>query len=84
MFGFIADAILRFLDDNGIEGGRKGQKQLLLGFTFSYPVDQTGLNVGTLMHWNKGFEVAGVVGQDVVALLNKAMAECVWLSIIVP
>lgn len=73
MFDFIATAVDRFLEENKIKGGRRGQKKLPLGFTFSYPVDQTAINVGTLMHWNKGFEVKGVVGQDVCQLLRDAL-----------
>ena len=72
MFDFIADVVQQFLDENGIVGGRKGQKTLKLGFTFSYPVDQTALDYGTLMHWNKGFDVKGVVGKDVAGLLRSA------------
>jgi hexokinase len=72
LFDWIADAILGFLVENGISGGLIGSEQLLLGFTFSFPVDQTAVNVGTLMHWNKGFSVSGVVHENVVALLDAA------------
>jgi hexokinase len=53
MFDFIADVVLQFLDESGIVGGRKGQQPLKLGFTFSYPVDQTKLDVGTLMQYKE-------------------------------
>jgi hexokinase len=49
-----------------------GQPKLHLGFTFSFPVEQTRLNTGKLLQWNKGFEVAGVLGEDVVGLLRDA------------
>lgn len=73
MFDFIADAIVMFLDEHQIMMGRKGQPTMKLGFTFSFPVDQTALDAGTLMHWNKGFEAKGVVGKDVVHLLRSAL-----------
>lgn len=41
-----------------------------LGFTFSFPVHQIGINRGTLIRWTKGFDIADVVGQDVCALLQ--------------
>lgn len=43
-----------------------------LGFTFSFPVKQEGLNKGTLIKWTKGFHATGVVGKDVVQMLNEA------------
>lgn len=73
LFGFIAECILEFLDENKIDCGREGQEELVLGFTFSYPIDQTSINSGTLIHWNKGFEIEGVVGKDVVRLLESAL-----------
>ncbi|PBP22359.1 hexokinase, partial [Diplocarpon rosae] len=42
-----------------------------LGFTFSFPVHQVGINRGTLMRWTKGFNIADAVGQDVCMLLQK-------------
>ena len=44
------------------------------GFTFSFPVEQTAINAGSLVHWTKGFTAKGVPGQDVVRLLNEALA----------
>ncbi|KAH3674847.1 hypothetical protein WICMUC_003050 [Wickerhamomyces mucosus] len=44
-----------------------------LGFTFSYPVNQTALNQGTLLRWTKGFNIQEVVGTDVVAELQKEL-----------
>ena len=46
---------------------------LPLGFTFSFPVLQTSINVGKLVRWTKGFTCSGVEGQDVVALLQRAL-----------
>jgi len=48
---------------------------LPLGFTFSFPVLQTSINVGKLVRWTKGFTCSGVEGQDVVALLQRALQE---------
>jgi hexokinase len=42
-----------------------------LGFTFSFPVHQIGINRGTLIRWTKGFDIPDAIGQDVCALLQK-------------
>ncbi|KAH8811433.1 hypothetical protein F5884DRAFT_274080 [Xylogone sp. PMI_703] len=42
-----------------------------LGFTFSFPVHQVGINRGTLIRWTKGFDIPDAIGQDVCALLQK-------------
>jgi len=44
-----------------------------LGFTFSFPVQQTSIKSGLLMKWTKGFTASGVIGEDLCALLNKSM-----------
>ena len=49
------------------------KETLPLGFTFSFPCRQKGLAVGELITWTKGFKCSGVEGQDVVALLKKAI-----------
>lgn len=49
-----------------------GQK-LPLGFTFSFPCKQEGLDVGRLITWTKGFDCEGVEGEDVVRLLHEAI-----------
>ena len=53
---------------------RKIQDETLpLGFTFSFPLQQEGLNKATLVKWTKGFNCAGVEGEDVVRLLQEAL-----------
>jgi hexokinase len=42
-----------------------------LGFTFSFPVHQMGINKGTLIRWTKGFNIPDAVGRDVCALLQQ-------------
>lgn len=43
-----------------------------LGFTFSFPLQQSGLTSGRLISWTKGFKCSGVEGEDVVKLLQEA------------
>ncbi|SJM88134.1 probable Glucokinase-1 [Zygosaccharomyces bailii] len=48
-------------------------KELKLGFTFSYPVQQKGLGSGTLIRWTKGFKIKDTVGKDVVQLYQREL-----------
>lgn len=70
LFDFIADCVGEFLQNNHTT---QSNKSLSLGFTFSFPVNQTGVAQGTLIEWTKGFSTKGVVGKDVVELLNESL-----------
>merc|ERR1711936_761661 len=68
LFDHIANCLANFVLD------RKIQDEILpLGFTFSFPLKQEGLNKATLVKWTKGFNCAGVEGEDVVKLLQEAL-----------
>ncbi|GIL69534.1 hypothetical protein Vretimale_13553 [Volvox reticuliferus] len=45
----------------------------VLGFCFSFAVEQDGLASGKLLAWTKGFSCPGVVGNDPCALLSAAL-----------
>lgn len=66
---YIADCVDSFLTENGSD---KYDSDLQLGFTFSFPVNQTAINRGTLMQWTKGFACTGAVGKDVVVMLQDS------------
>lgn len=55
--------------------GNNEQDLFDLGFTFSFPVRQFGINSGTLIRWTKGFNIPDAVGHDVCALLQSAIDE---------
>jgi len=71
LFDFIASRIKLFLSKNNLSGVKHS-----LGFTFSFPVKQTGIAAGDLVCWTKGFRTKGVIGKDVVWLLNEALIRC--------
>jgi len=71
LFDFIAASIDSFLTEKNLPKTSKYG----LGFTFSFPVRQTGIKAGSLILWTKGFSASGVVGNDVVALLEKALKQ---------
>jgi len=43
-----------------------------LALTFSFPVEQTALDSGTLLTWTKGFSAKNAIGKDIVKLLQDA------------
>ncbi len=71
LFDFIASRLKLFLSKNDLLGAKH-----FLGFTFSFPVKQTGIATGDLVCWTKGFSAKGVIGKDVVRLLNEALIRC--------
>jgi hexokinase len=48
-----------------------------MGITFPFPVEKTALNTGKLLRWTKEVSTnaptGGVVGQDIVELLQDAL-----------
>lgn len=69
-FDHIADCLAQFLEKMGIK-----DKKLPLGFTFSFPCQQTKLDEAVLMSWTKGFKPSGVEGMEVVSLLRKSIKK---------
>ncbi|XP_044052179.1 hexokinase-2 [Siniperca chuatsi] len=70
LFEHIADCLANFLEKLGIK-----DKKLPLGFTFSFPCQQTKLDESVLVSWTKGFKSSGVEGKDVVSLLRKSIKK---------
>ncbi|XP_019433678.1 PREDICTED: hexokinase-2, chloroplastic-like [Lupinus angustifolius] len=73
LFDFIALRLAKFAaKEHGRFHFLPGRKREI-GFTFSFPVNQTSIDSGILIKWTKGFAVSGTTGKDVVACLNEAM-----------
>ncbi|KAF6081402.1 hexokinase 3 [Phyllostomus discolor] len=70
LFDLIVDCILNFQQKQGLSG-----QSLPLGFTFSFPCRQVGLDQGILLNWTKGFSASDCEGQDVVGLLRQAIVR---------
>ncbi|KAM6222148.1 hexokinase-3 [Rhynchocyon petersi] len=70
LFDHIVDCIVDFQQRQGLGG-----QSLPLGFTFSFPCRQVGLDQGILLNWTKGFKASDCEGQDVVALLREAIGR---------
>ena len=86
LFAFIAEHIKAFIKEHHYDQyeshvrrretmstpeGYRDEHIFRLGFTFSFPVQQVGINKGYLIRWTKGFDIADAVGKDVCALLQK-------------
>ncbi|NWT71685.1 HXK3 protein, partial [Prunella himalayana] len=67
LFDHIIDCIIDFQTKQNLM-----TQTLPLGFTFSFPCKQVGLDKALLLTWTKGFSASGCVGQDVVQLLRDA------------
>ena len=85
LFSFLAKQIENFLREHHAEHfeshlrrrstvshpeGYRDEPIFRLGFTFSFPVQQLGINKGNLIRWTKGFNIQDAVGKDVCALLQ--------------
>ncbi|XP_004587446.2 hexokinase-3 [Ochotona princeps] len=68
LFDHIVDCIVDFQRKQGLSG-----RSLPLGFTFSFPCKQLGLDQGILLNWTKGFNASDCEGEDVVYLLREAI-----------
>ncbi len=85
LFAFIAQRIDSFIKEHHYDQyehhirrrdtmstpeGYRDEHIFRLGFTFSFPVQQVGINKGYLIRWTKGFDIPDAVGKDVCALLQ--------------
>lgn len=87
LFSFLAKQIEIFLQTHHEEhyfshikrrqtGDKISEQEIFnLGFTFSFPVQQIGINKGLLMRWTKGFDIHDAIGKDVCALLQTEIDE---------
>ena len=69
LFRFLAECIKDFLEKRDLVS----VEEMSLGFTFSFPMSQEALDVGKLVNWTKSFNCPGVIGEDVVKMLNTAL-----------
>ena len=75
---YLADSVDAFLtkeatsDYDSVTQTGETRDEVLLGLTFSFPVDQTALDSGKILTWTKGFAARNAIGHDVVKLLQDA------------
>lgn len=69
LFEYVVDCLGDFIKKRQIT------ETLPLGFTFSFPCQQTKLDEGVLINWTKEFKVKGMQGMDVVKTLRKTLKK---------
>lgn len=75
LFDFIAKTLADFVATEG-EGFNAHSGQIReLGFAFSFPVLQTSVKSGIVIHWTKGFKIDDAVGKDIVAAFEEAIGR---------
>ncbi|KAK5663323.1 hypothetical protein OQA88_3751 [Cercophora sp. LCS_1] len=73
LWEYIADCLAQFIETH--HGDVTKMETLPLGFTFSYPATQNYIDQGVLQRWTKGFDIAGVEGQNVVPMFEAALTQ---------
>lgn len=73
LWEYIADCLQQFIETH--HGDTTKLDKLPLGFTFSYPATQNYIDEGILQRWTKGFDIAGVEGENVVPMFIDALAR---------
>ena len=77
LFAFLANHIYRFLQDNDPDLSPLNERPRnlfrRLGFTFSFTVHQTSINTGTLIRWDKGFDIPSAIGRDPCQMLQEEL-----------
>ncbi|KAM9477901.1 hexokinase HKDC1 [Clarias gariepinus] len=68
LFDHVAESLKTFMQKKKIN-----QTKMPLGFTFSFPYQQSKLDEGVLLSWSKNYKARGVRGADVVELLRQAI-----------
>lgn len=77
LFGFIAEAVSIFLDQHQIrpKSDHAAAGHIKLGFTFSFTCEQTSISQGTLIQWDKGWDIPEALGKDPCAMLQESIKE---------
>lgn len=80
LFEFIAGNIADFLAENSAADTKdydsiheRRATPYRLGFTFSFTCEQTSLASGTLIRWDKGWDIPEAVGRDPCVMLQEAI-----------
>ncbi|XP_015436963.1 PREDICTED: hexokinase-1-like [Dufourea novaeangliae] len=68
LFDYLAECVCNFVIELGLQ-----DVELPLGFTFSFPMTQHSLDIGTLVTWTKTFNCPDAVNEDAVKLLREAL-----------
>lgn len=80
---FVAECTAEVIRESGGGGSGAGAPPPVVGFCFSFPVEQTALDNGRVLSMTKKFRGCGLLGQDVVQALRHELAG-LGLDVAVP
>ncbi|KAG7279180.1 hypothetical protein CRUP_022375 [Coryphaenoides rupestris] len=69
LFDHVSESLKHFVEVKNINL----QKKHPLGFTFSFPCQQSTLNQGVLINWTKNYRARGVQGKDIAQTLMASI-----------
>ncbi|KAL7414909.1 hexokinase-domain-containing protein [Mrakia frigida] len=76
LFDFCAQCVKSFIKEHfGIDEHSEDKKDLVLGFTFSYPCAQNKIDHGVLIRWTKGFGNPNTEGRDVAKMFKDSLVK---------
>ncbi|KAF2008554.1 actin-like ATPase domain-containing protein [Aaosphaeria arxii CBS 175.79] len=75
LFDFISEAIGVFLDRPDLRLLAEGASRIPLSFTFSFTCEQTSISQGTLIQWDKGWNIPEAIGENPCAMLQQSVDE---------
>lgn len=78
LWEYIADCLQQFIESHH---EKEKIQEMHLGFTFSYPATQDFIDHGVLQRWTKGFDIAGVEGENIVPMFEAALKKRVRILI---
>ncbi|KAH7153437.1 hexokinase [Dactylonectria macrodidyma] len=73
LFNFVAERVGEFLKKQHDEVDREGH--LKLGFTFSFTYENESLSRGTMIQWDKGWDIPSALGRDPCEMLQTAIDD---------
>ncbi|KAJ6781652.1 hypothetical protein PWT90_01402 [Aphanocladium album] len=81
LFDFVAQQIACFLDENpemdvtdNVESNAPAPASFIkLGFTFSFTYDSHSVSHGTMLQWDKGWDIPDAIGRDPCRMLQDAI-----------
>ena len=79
----MAECTAEVIRESGGGGSGAGAPPPVVGFCFSFPVEQTALDNGRVLSMTKKFRGCGLLGQDVVQALRHELAG-LGLDVAVP
>lgn len=73
LFDWMATCLAGFMAEDEREHRMAPGSLPVVGFCFSFAMEQRALDCGIMLGWTKGYKCEGVVGRDVVALLTESL-----------